>query len=142
MPFVNLLTSSMGSVAVSVLPKPLSQISAPPTTIPLPIPSRFPKNSQPFIASSPNGRVFLYSQAAHFVWEYDSKGRRVGEMAFDKESRVRQVICASKFVFVSFAGSSSIKVMEKESERSGKWRCSDEFEVSETFTKPLSQVYS
>ncbi|ODO11370.1 hypothetical protein I350_00149 [Cryptococcus amylolentus CBS 6273] len=118
---ISLLITHPASACLSSLPKPISP-SPLPTQTPLPIPSRFPPSSLPHLTPSPSGRLFLHSQESHFIWEYDHKGRRVGEMVFGKQDRVNRVVCGDGFVGVLLDGREGVEVMEKESERLGKWR--------------------
>ncbi|WVQ77503.1 hypothetical protein IAR50_007189 [Cryptococcus sp. DSM 104548] len=121
MSVISLLLTHPTSASLSSLPKPIT-LSPPAQTLPLPLPSRFPTSSQPHLTPSPSGRLFLYSSKSHFIWEYDHKGRRVGEMVFGKEDKVDKVVCAEGFVGVVLVGGSGVEVMEKESERLGKWK--------------------
>ncbi|ODO03555.1 hypothetical protein L198_02403 [Cryptococcus wingfieldii CBS 7118] len=118
---ISLIITHPASASISSLPKPISP-SPLPTQTPLPIPSRFPPSSRPHLTPSPSGRLFLHSQESHFIWEYDHKGRRVGEMVFGKQDRVNQVVCGDAFVGVLLDGREGVEVMEKESERLGKWK--------------------
>jgi hypothetical protein len=65
------------------------------SSISLPIPSRFPKSSTPQTATSPSGHIFLWCDAVNVVWEYDAKGRRIGEIV-PKDGPVKQVLAAGK----------------------------------------------
>ncbi|TYJ52907.1 hypothetical protein B9479_006495 [Cryptococcus floricola] len=118
---IDLLITHNANASIASLPKPISP-SPLPTQTPLPIPSRFPTSSLPHLTPSPSGRLFLHSQESHFIWEYDHKGRRVGEMVFGNQDRVNQVVCGDGFVGVLLDGREGVEVMEKESERLGKWK--------------------
>lgn len=48
----------------------------------LALPSRFPSGVQPEVTVSPtNNHAFVWAPGGSVVWEYDARGRRVGEMS-------------------------------------------------------------
>jgi hypothetical protein len=65
------------------------------SSTPLPIPSRFPSTSIAQTATSPSGHIFLWCDAVNIVWEYDARGRRVGEIVV-KDGSIKRVMPAGK----------------------------------------------
>lgn len=129
---ITLLGTHASSLSLSTLSKPFSSHLAP-TSVTLPLPSRFPKNSNPAVAVSPSGHIFLYNSESSFVWEYDSKGRRISEITLGKGEKVRRVACWEDRVVLSIG--KKVRVMVKECEgKVGKWHCSKELEVSVSFS--------
>ncbi|WOO81000.1 uncharacterized protein LOC62_03G004528 [Vanrija pseudolonga] len=51
------------------------------SSTPLALPSRFPASATPHAAVRPNGHVYVYARSAPVVWEYDARGRRIGEIS-------------------------------------------------------------
>lgn len=51
------------------------------SSTPLALPSRFPASATPHGVVGPNGHVYVYARAAPVVWEYDPRGRRIGELS-------------------------------------------------------------
>jgi hypothetical protein len=65
------------------------------SSTPLPIPSRFPSTSTPQTAVSPSGHIYLWCGEVNVVWEYDSKGKRVGEIVV-KTGPIKRVLGAGR----------------------------------------------
>lgn len=65
------------------------------STTTLPLPSRFPTKTTPQTAVAPSGHIFLWATSCDITWEYDSKGRRVGEIAI-KSDRIKRVLGLGK----------------------------------------------
>jgi hypothetical protein len=61
----------------------------------LPIPSRFPSTSTPQTAVSPSGHVYLWCGEVNVVWEYDNRGKRVGEIVV-KTGPIKRVLGAGR----------------------------------------------
>lgn len=62
---------------------------------PLPIPSRFPTTSTPQTAVSPSGHIYLWCGEVNVIWEYDYRGKRVGEIVI-KTGPIKRVLGAGK----------------------------------------------
>jgi hypothetical protein len=65
------------------------------SSTPLPIPSRFPSTSTPQTAVSPSGHIYLWCGEVNVVWEYDNKGKRVGEIVV-KTGPIKRVLGAGR----------------------------------------------
>ncbi|OWZ63327.1 hypothetical protein AYX14_01721 [Cryptococcus neoformans] len=123
---ITLLGTHASYLSLSTLSKPFSSSLAP-TSVTLPLPSRFPRNTNPAVAISPSGHIFLYNTESSFVWEYDSEGRRISEIAFGKGEKIRRVACWENRVVLSVG--KQVRVMMKEYEgKVGKWHCCKELE--------------
>jgi hypothetical protein len=85
-----LLTHFKGATISTLDP---SSNSTPST--PLPIPSRFPSTSTPQTSVSPSGHVYLWCGEVNVVWEYDNKGKRVGEIVI-KTGPIKRVLGAGR----------------------------------------------
>lgn len=92
---------------------------------PLQFPTRFPKGAEPRTSMSPAGHTYLWADSLPVVWEYDSRGRRVGEIKLNSSrERVRAVGCGEGVVIATTAGVGVWKRVE------GKWTRTAELEVS------------
>lgn len=123
--------------ALVVHPSALALVPIKPTTstaasTPLALPSRFPSGGLPRAAAGPTGHTYLYAAntsgtaSGSVVWEYDSKGRRVGEMT-GSSLGVQRVATAGTLVVL--ACKKEAKVM-KRAGNGGKWACLRTLEVS------------
>lgn len=65
------------------------------SSTPLPIPSRFPSTSTPQTSVSPSGHIYLWCGEVNVIWEYDTKGRRVGEIVV-KTGPIKRVLGAGR----------------------------------------------
>ncbi|EJT45235.1 hypothetical protein A1Q1_06373 [Trichosporon asahii var. asahii CBS 2479] len=113
------------STTLLVHPTSLSLTTLPrvgPSTA-LQFPTRFPKGAEPRTAMSPAGHTYLWADSLPVVWEYDSKGRRVGEIKLtSSRERVKAVGCGEGVVIASTAGTGIWKRVE------GKWTRTTELE--------------
>lgn len=74
---------------------------------------------------SPSGHTFLWADSLPVVWEYDSRGRRVGEIKLtSSKERVLSVGCGEGVVIASTGGCGIWRRVE------GKWTKTSELEVS------------
>ena len=91
------------------------QCSANTDVIMLPLPSRFP--ARPLLTTiSPTGQIYLYASGGNVVWEYDSKGGRISEIALHGEE-VERVLALGTGVVVCSKG--MLRIKEKKDD--GKW---------------------
>ncbi|KIR59559.1 hypothetical protein I314_04548 [Cryptococcus bacillisporus CA1873] len=126
---ITLLSTHASSLSLSTLSKPFASPLAP-SSVTLPLPSRFPKNSNPAVAISPSGHIFLYNSESSFIWEYDSKGRRISEIALGKEEKAGKVACWEDGIVLSVR--KQVRIMMKDYEgKIGRWHCSKMFEELE-----------
>lgn len=105
-----------------------------PTTVssstPLPIPSRFPQTSTPQTAVSPSGHIYLWCIEVNVIWEYDSRGKRVGEIVV-KTGPIKRVLGAGKVDGREMAVVESAPGLGLWSKAStGKWESVKNLEVS------------
>jgi len=105
-----------------------------PTTVssstPLPIPSRFPQTSTPQTAVSPSGHIYLWCTEVNVIWEYDSRGKRVGEIVV-KTGPIKRVLGAGKVDGREMAVVESAPGLGLWSKAStGKWESVKNLEVS------------
>ncbi|GMK56781.1 hypothetical protein CspeluHIS016_0306210 [Cutaneotrichosporon spelunceum] len=99
--------------SLSLLP-PSSSSSRPPTPLPLPLPSRFPRSS-PRSAATPGGHTFIWSASGTTLWEYDPRGRRVGELSVPSP-----VVHVSPFERgVAVASTGDVRIFRRASRASG-----------------------
>jgi hypothetical protein len=95
----------------------------------LPIPSRFPSTSTAQTTASPSGHIYLWCDKVNIVWEYDLRGRRVGEIVL-KDGPVKRVLGAGKVNGKETAvvlHDQGMGVWQKAS--AGKWEVQHELEV-------------
>lgn len=76
-----LLVTHLEGASLITLRKDEGETTTVANTVQLPLPSRYPGKTTPQTAVAPSGHIFLWSSAGDIVWEYDIKGRRVGEIA-------------------------------------------------------------
>ena len=84
-------------------------------TVPLALPSRFPKSSLPFTAVSLTGFIYIYAENGTHIWEYDPRGQRISEIAFPN-ARIRRVFALGSEVVVAL--DVRVRVMQKQG---GRW---------------------
>lgn len=106
------------SLALTTLPR----VGSAPT--PLQFPTRFPSGASPRTAMSPNGHTYLWADSLPVVWEYDSRGRRVGEIKLGSRERIAAVGCGDGVVIASSGSAGVWRRVE------GKWTRMGELEVS------------
>lgn len=71
------------SLALTTLPRVGNSSSTP-----LPFPTRYPKDAVPRTKlSSFSSHTYLWCDSLPIVWEYDSKGRRVGEIRLSSNGK-------------------------------------------------------
>jgi len=100
------------------------------SSTPLPIPSRFPSTSTPQTAVSPSGHIYLWCGEVNIVWEYDVKGRRVGEIVV-KTGPIKRVLGAGKVDGKEMAVVESAQGLGLWSKAStGKWESVKHLDVS------------
>lgn len=103
----DIIPTATMSTTLLVHPTSLSLTTLPrvgPST-PLPFPTRFPKGAEPRTAMSPVGHTYLWADSMPVVWEYDSRGRRVGEIKLtSSRERVKAVGCGEGVIIASTAG--------------------------------------
>ncbi|KIR36578.1 hypothetical protein I352_01534 [Cryptococcus deuterogattii MMRL2647] len=129
---ITLLSAHASSLSLSTLSKPFASPLAP-SSVTLPLPSRFPKNSNPAVAISPSGHIFLYNSESSFILEYDSKGRRISEIALGKEEKAGKVACWEDGIVLSVR--KQVRIMMRDYEgKVGKWRCRKMFEPIRPFS--------
>lgn len=88
-----LVTQQHSASIATLLSDPVgSQLSG---RTPLPLASRYPAQSTPRTAVAPSGHIFLWTDSTSVVWEYDSRGRRVGEISA-KCKRIKRVLGLGK----------------------------------------------
>ncbi|KIR53916.1 hypothetical protein I315_03533 [Cryptococcus gattii Ru294] len=117
-----LLSTHASSLSLSTLSKPFASPLAP-SSVTLPLPSRVPKNSNPAVAISPSDHIFVYNSESSFIWEYNSKGRRISEIALGKGEKAGKVACWEDGIVLSVR--KQVRIMMKDYEgKIGKWRCS------------------
>lgn len=123
-----LLSTHASSLSLSTLSKPFASPLAP-SSVTLPLPSRVPKNSNPAVAISPSDHIFVYNSESSFIWEYNSKGRRISEIALGKGEKAGKVACWEDGIVLSVR--KQVRIMMKDYEgKIGKWRCSKVLGVS------------
>jgi hypothetical protein len=97
---------------------------------PLPIPSRFPSTLTPQTAVSPSGHIFLWCDEVNIVWEYDNKGKRVGEIVV-KTGPIKRVLGAGRVDGKEMAVVESAQGLGLWSKASsGKWESVKHLDVS------------
>jgi len=120
-----LLTHPKGAT-ISTL-DPSKQLTS---SAPLPIPSRFPSTSTPQTAVSPSGHIYLWCGEVNVVWEYDDKGKRVGEIV-PKTGPIKRVLGAGRVDGKEMAVVESAQGLGLWSKASsGKWESVKHLDVS------------
>jgi len=100
------------------------------SSTPLPIPSRFPSTSTPQTSVSPSGHIYLWCGEVNIVWEYDIKGRRVGEIVV-KTGPIKRVLGAGRVDGKEMAVVESAQGLGLWSKAStGKWQSVKHLDVS------------
>jgi hypothetical protein len=100
------------------------------SSTPLPIPSRFPSTSTPQTAVSPSGHIYLWCGEVNVVWEYDHKGKRVGEIVV-KTGPIKRVLGAGRVDGKEMAAVESEQGLGLWSKAStGKWESVKHLDVS------------
>lgn len=74
------------SLTLTPLPLPTPSTSSDSQPQHLALPTRFP-SAAPHSAHAPNGNTFIWSTSST-VWEYDARGRRVGEISLPSSSEI------------------------------------------------------
>jgi hypothetical protein len=133
-------------LSIITIPKPLAEQATPLAAQRLSLPTRFPPASPVLTTVSKNGNVYLYSPAAIYVWEYDSKGRGTSEMSFVGLGNVWDVTVlndVSGSIAVVLQNEDDVRLMRKNS--GGKWELRKTLKVRYTHflespsAKPLSK---
>jgi len=100
------------------------------SSTPLPIPSRFPSTSTPQTAVSPSGHIYLWCGEVNVVWEYDNKGKRIGEIVV-KTGPIKRVLGAGRVDGKQMAVVESAQGLGLRSKAStGKWELVKHLDVS------------
>ena len=122
-----LLTHAKGASISTYDPSNQTTVSS---STPLPIPSRFPQTSTPQTAVSPSGHIYLWCIEVNVIWEYDSRGKRVGEIVV-KTGPIQRVLGAGKVDGREMAVVESAPGLGLWSKAStGKWESVKNLEVS------------